>query len=383
MEYRPGCTPVQAVVCLKMALKAVERAEHCAVLWFAEIRRRRIFRQQGYSSMNQFAERELGFSRTRTGDYLRLAAKLDELPALRDSMAAGKVGYSKAREVIKVATSQTEDHWVEMAATHSRASLRAKVRQMQEKAHRRRGLGGLARGPEQVGRPLGGAPGCRKDGQGPEPNGPVEEIVRTGQPEGRATFPAAVVQPELPVLAGGESHLSQVELAEIPVRLGVEMGPEQFARFEALMGRLQRLGRSTSGSGRAQVLLDGLAALVAAIEGEDEAGAMAAAGTSTSANNCEKIIYKTSARRRAPVQIHVYQCPDCGQASVRTSRGVLPISPTTFERLACDAIIHRPGGTPTGTDGEAASSSGMASQAGRASQVGQPSQAGQANPDYS
>ena len=86
MKYRPGCTPVQAVTYLKDALVAVDRAQHCAVLWFAEIRHRRLYRAMGYSSMNQFAEVELGFSRTKTGDFLRLCSKLDELANLRASV---------------------------------------------------------------------------------------------------------------------------------------------------------------------------------------------------------------------------------------------------------------------------------------------------------
>lgn len=373
MEYRPGCTPVQAVVCLKKALAAVDQAEHCAVLWFVEIRRRRIFRQLGYSSMNQFAEMDLGFSRTRTGDYLRLAAKLDELPALRESMAAGKVGYSKAREVIKVATPRTEEGWVELAATHSRAQLRARVRQAQEKARLRRGSNAegagsvaddlLFRGPTGSGADGPGVGPLRDDGDGAGVGSGSGVGVEGGVPggsealgEGRI-FPAAVVQQDLLGPGNARPGLPRGDAPEIPVRIGVDMDPEQFARFDALMGRLQRLGRNTSGGGRAQVLLDGLAALVAAMETAMEAAMEAAMeeptevtadvpaggksnGTTTGANSSNKTRNNTSARRRAPVQIHVFQCPDCGQAAVRTSRGEIPISATTFERLACDAVIH-------------------------------------------
>lgn len=93
---------------LRRSLEIADRAQHCAVLWFGEILRRRLYRDLGYSSMNQYAERGLGFSRSKTGDFLRLAARLEELPVLKESVAAGRVPYTKAREVIRVATPRTE-----------------------------------------------------------------------------------------------------------------------------------------------------------------------------------------------------------------------------------------------------------------------------------
>ena len=100
---------------LKQSLQAMEHSQQCAVLWFGEIMRRRLFRAYGHSSINQYAVRELGFSKSRTDDFVRLARKLDQLPTVREAVVSGELGYTKAREIVKVATPETEEAWVERA----------------------------------------------------------------------------------------------------------------------------------------------------------------------------------------------------------------------------------------------------------------------------
>ena len=76
----------------------------------------------------------VGLSKTRTGDFLRLARKLVELPKLKIEMEEGRVGFSKAVEVIKVAGSANEEFWVKEAITQNRNELRKKVSRAQKKA---------------------------------------------------------------------------------------------------------------------------------------------------------------------------------------------------------------------------------------------------------
>ena len=78
-----------------------------------------LFRDRGYSSMNQYAMRELSFSKSRTDNYVRLAKRLGKLPAVRSAVASGKLGYTKAREVVAVATPETEDQWLKAAVEGS------------------------------------------------------------------------------------------------------------------------------------------------------------------------------------------------------------------------------------------------------------------------
>jgi len=106
----------------------MDQARHCAVLWFGEIMQRKLYRELGFSTMHAYAVEELGFSLTRAGDFMRLAGKLSELPVLKQEMAAGRLGYTKAREIAAVANSSNEKEWVQEAQTKTRRELVATVK---------------------------------------------------------------------------------------------------------------------------------------------------------------------------------------------------------------------------------------------------------------
>ena len=65
-EFRPNQPANEAHDALKSALQTMAKAKQCAVLWFGEILDRKLYRDLGYSSINQYAEVELGFSTSRT-----------------------------------------------------------------------------------------------------------------------------------------------------------------------------------------------------------------------------------------------------------------------------------------------------------------------------
>jgi len=179
-------------------------AKQCAVLWFADIMRRGLFRALGYSSINQYAIQGLGFSKSRAGDFVRLARELKGLPAVHEAVANGQLGYTKALEIIKVATPETEGKWLEVAEG-SRKELAREVK----KARR------LAAVDPSQGELLPAEP--------------------------------AVVAPR-----------------ELPVHMHVKFSPEQEARRAALVERLHKLGGVPTD--RAELLLEALDALAEAKE---------------------------------------------------------------------------------------------------------------------
>ena len=188
---------------LKKSVGAMEQAQQCAVLWFGEIMRRKLYRKLGHSSINQYAHVELKFSKTRTGDFVQLARKLEQLPAVRELVENGELGYTKAREIVKVATPETEEGWVAAAKDSSRRELERKVAVARKRAQSN---------PDQA------------------------EL--------------------LPV-----SNDLNVPPAAPPVRLTVEMTSEQFALYEVLLERLHKQG---SLGNRAEMLLEAMAGMVAA-----------------------------------------------------------------------------------------------------------------------
>jgi hypothetical protein len=265
-EFKNNCPAAEADQALKQAVSALEQAEHAVVLWFGEILRRGLFRDLGHSSIYQYATIELKWSKTRTGDFMRLARKLEELPAVKESVTSGELGYTKAREIIKVATPVTEEGWVEEAKSSSRRELALKVERVRKKAR------------------------TRRSGQG--------ELLAV---------------PHIEALANS-----------VPVRISLEMTPEQFARYEALWEKLHKNGNAGE---KAETLLQGLALLT-----EQR-------GTSNSVSDSDGTVSAGDAPRGASIQVHVHRCPDCERAMVATSRGDLELGRAEREKMDCDAQV--------------------------------------------
>jgi len=189
---------------LRQSLRAAEKAQQCVVLWFAEIMRRRLYREFDCSSINQYAMQKLGFSKSRTRDFVRLAGQLDQLPAVKEALSIGELGYTKARELVLVATPETQDGWLK-AAKGTRKELVHKIKEVKRAAKV---------DPRQA------------------------ELLPA---------PKTVVAPK-----------------ELPVRFQLDLTPEQEARRAALIERLRKLGNTTTD--RAELMLEALAALVEARE---------------------------------------------------------------------------------------------------------------------
>ena len=93
---------------LRGSLRELKQAERNCVLWFSDLMKRRLYLELGFSSIYQYASERLGFSESKTAQFVRLSKSLAELPRLRASVARGEVSWTKAREVVKVATRRNE-----------------------------------------------------------------------------------------------------------------------------------------------------------------------------------------------------------------------------------------------------------------------------------
>ena len=112
---------------LRAALIALRKAERNAVVLFGEIMRRKLYRDLGYASIHLYARESLGFSRTKTYEFIRLAESLERLPRLKKGVESGKVSWTKAREIVKVASPDTEGEWLKLAESRSRRELEGEV----------------------------------------------------------------------------------------------------------------------------------------------------------------------------------------------------------------------------------------------------------------
>jgi len=80
----------------------------------------------GYGSLREYGERVFGFSGRGVEDRVRVARALEELPGLSAVFSAGDAVYTAVRELVRVATAETEGAW--LAAAEGKTSTQ--VRQL-------------------------------------------------------------------------------------------------------------------------------------------------------------------------------------------------------------------------------------------------------------
>jgi len=134
IKFLAGQSATEANQALKSSLKTMEKAKQCSVLWFEEINARKLFLELGYASINQYAGQELGFSSSRTGDYLQLCHSFKKLPRVKEKIQSGELGYTSARVLVKVANKQNQDEWVDFALNNSRRDLEVEVKRARQEA---------------------------------------------------------------------------------------------------------------------------------------------------------------------------------------------------------------------------------------------------------
>lgn len=282
IQFQPDSSPFAANNAMKLSVKTMARARHCAVVWFADIVRRKLFRELGYSSIYQYAKIELGFSSTRTGDFLRLVKKLDGLPQLKQELETGKIGYTSARELIKVVEPGNEKEWLDEARKCSRDILAKKVSQARVGAKNR-----AMQNPNQ---------GTLLD----EPT------------------------PDVPIAA-------------IRHRVNLEMSTEQFARYEGLWEKLHKMGGIPAGSGNVELILEGLAGLV------ESAGSSTTAAVQIhvhKCSDCEQAITTTS-RGDIPLAAPELERLECDAKISKTGQPNKSSIPPSVKRNVLSRDRHR------------------------------------------
>ncbi|MBK6733353.1 MAG: HNH endonuclease [bacterium] len=286
--FTAGLPAAEVDAALRSALAVCDRARECAVLWFAEVQRRELYRALGHPSLLCYAREALGFTDNRTWQFKRLADDLDRLPALREAVADGTLGWTKAQQVARVATPASEVQWVARAADCGRRELEREVQAAR----------GVAR---RQARNAAGA-GAQLD-------------------MGAALAPAQVVGGPVVCVDPCEDQ------ARVPCTITLRGDALQAARFEVLLEKARKLRAVPAGADRLEAVLAGLEALVA--------GAAAVGDASTVRER----------RVAAPAyQIVVQQCHDCAAATVATGTGEPHrLAPAQAGAVACDARVREPG----------------------------------------
>ena len=110
-------------------LEQIRKCEHSALLLFSEMMHQKLYQELGYSSMYNYATDALKMPRSTAFHYISLTQKLEELPETKKAVESGELGWTKARELVKVATISTEKQWLDRAKKSTRVDLVQKTKQ--------------------------------------------------------------------------------------------------------------------------------------------------------------------------------------------------------------------------------------------------------------
>ena len=107
--------------------------------WLLELDRRRLYQARGFSSTGDYAMELVGIKPRKAQYLVFIASRLEKLPTIREAFDSGKLTWTKAREIVSVATPETEAEWLEKARVLSNRDLEKEVRR-----HDGRGSGAFA-----------------------------------------------------------------------------------------------------------------------------------------------------------------------------------------------------------------------------------------------
>ena len=90
-------------------------SERALGFYLQDLDQRGLYRKHGFADTIQLAAEEFQIPAKKTRELLRTARALAELPRIDEAYAGGRVSWSAVREITRVATSKTEEAWLELA----------------------------------------------------------------------------------------------------------------------------------------------------------------------------------------------------------------------------------------------------------------------------
>jgi hypothetical protein len=112
---------------LRLARGAHQQAEYALATLLFTLHRTRRYTERGHASVVSYGEAELDLTPRQTRDLVFVAKRLAALPALDEAFRTGRVGYTKAREVARIATPETDAAWTRRASETTNRALERQV----------------------------------------------------------------------------------------------------------------------------------------------------------------------------------------------------------------------------------------------------------------
>ena len=91
----------------------------------ARMKREELYRDLGYSSVFTYAADQHGMGKSKVSELIGISEGSDRLPQVREAFDSGRLEWTKAREIARVATPETEADWLQLATRATGDELRA------------------------------------------------------------------------------------------------------------------------------------------------------------------------------------------------------------------------------------------------------------------
>jgi hypothetical protein len=112
---------------LEQAVQENERSERLICDYLLAMVDRRGYEKFGFVDIYYYAEGRFGFSPRKTRYLLRLAQQLRRLPRIKEALGEGRLGWTKASRIARVATPEDEVMWLDSALSLSVRELDQKI----------------------------------------------------------------------------------------------------------------------------------------------------------------------------------------------------------------------------------------------------------------
>ncbi|MGH9462557.1 MAG: HNH endonuclease, partial [Vicinamibacteria bacterium] len=117
---------------LEKAVQDNERSERLICDYLLALAERRGYEKFGFADIYYYAEGRFGFSPRKTRYLLHLAQQLRRLPRIKEALAQGRLGWTKASRIARVATTEDEVMWLDSALSLSVRELDQKINEQRD-----------------------------------------------------------------------------------------------------------------------------------------------------------------------------------------------------------------------------------------------------------
>ena len=131
LEMKKGLPPSEVDRRLVAAARVHRRVESVLCFYLQEVENRRLYLKYGFASTVDYARERIGFEDRKTRYLVKMAERFEELPRLEKAFRRGDIPWTKAREVVKVATPKTEAKWLDRCQSMSNRQLEQEVQRKQ------------------------------------------------------------------------------------------------------------------------------------------------------------------------------------------------------------------------------------------------------------